>query len=117
VIVFPMGVWVASEKARTLRDLIEQTRTRMALNRQEFADLAGLTEKQLSDQLTLKAPLNIYRLADVSKFFYTLLFVLAEHYDCVVYPKHMVKLIVRVESQPRPMLKAELPYAKEEKAS
>lgn len=107
-----MAAWVATDKARTLRDLIEATRKRMGAERKAFCDAAGLTEQQYSDQMALRAPMNIFRLADVPGFLRVFLLVLAEHEGYVAFPKEAVSLIVKVQETPRPMLRAFGPYEK-----
>lgn len=109
------GAWVASPEARSLRDLVEATRKRMDRERKVFCAQAGLTEQQYCDQMALRAPFNLWRLADVPGFFRAFLEVLAEQEACVVYPKAMVSLIVKVHETPRPMLSAHLPYEQDER--
>lgn len=107
------GAWVVTDEARALRDIVFGAMTRwMARHRcgrALFADKAGLTEKQLSDQLTLKAPLNLWRLADVPGFRRDLLEELAHAEGCDVFERYRTKMILIVDRSARPMLKACLP--------
>lgn len=107
------GAWTATDRSRRLSLLVQRTFQRLGLSRKELEQHCGLTERQLSDQLTLKQPLNLWRLADVPGFLTTFLLVLAEAQGYVAYPAESVKLIVQVETSPRPMLKASLPPQRE----
>jgi hypothetical protein len=69
-LLFTSGAWIASDAARELADDIETTRLRLRWTRKVMAGCMGLTEQQLSNQLTLKEPLNVYRLADLSSDFW-----------------------------------------------
>lgn len=109
------AAWVATERARWIRDLIEATRKRMGVERKAFCAQAGLTEQQYSDQIALRAPMNVFRLADVEDFWRTFLDVLAEHEDCLVVDKRYVSLIVKVQESPRPMLRADVPQFREDR--
>lgn len=54
--------WVAEDNDRELSELVEKTRNRVGYTRKVMADHMKLSEKQYSDQITLKHPLNAYRL-------------------------------------------------------
>lgn len=110
--ILPLGAWVASDSSRRLSVLVQRTFQRMDLSRKELEEHCGLSEKQLSDQLTLKHPLNLWRLADIPGFLRAFMLVLAEEEEHVAYPSERVRLIVQVVESPRPMLKASLPCAK-----
>lgn len=116
--ILPLGAWTASDRSRRLSVLVQRTFQRMELTRKEQEAYTGLSEKQISDQLTLKQPLNLWRLADIPGFLRAFMLVLAEEHDHVAYPVERVKLIVQVQESPRPMLKAFVPTLRdEEKAS
>ena len=109
-----LGLWVATDESRRVRDVVLAAMARLGLARKVFADRANLSEKQLSDQLTMKQPLNLYRLADVPGFLRCFLFALAEVEHCSVYPNEQVTLVIHVHPHGRPMLKASLPPRKVE---
>jgi len=111
------AAWNPTDRSRALAHLVELTRERMQLTRAEFADQAGLTEKQLSDSLTLKRPMNLWRLADVADFFRVFLDVLAEAEGCLVFEKNLVSMILTVEQRPKPMARAALSDNRQEQAS
>jgi hypothetical protein len=69
-LLFLNGAWIASEAARELCADIEEARVLAKMTRAEMASKMKLGEpphgeKRLSDQLTLKHPMNIGRLADL----------------------------------------------------
>jgi len=102
------AAWSPTDRSRALARLVEETCQRMRMTRDDFADRAGMTSKQLSDALTQKRPLNLWRLANVAGFFRTFLEVVAEEENCVVFDKELVSMILTVEARPRPMAKATL---------
>jgi hypothetical protein len=110
------AAWEPSDRSRALARLIEETRERMKLTRAQFAGELKLSERQLSDCLTLKRPFNVYRLGECAGFFRIFLDVLAEAEDCLVFEKKLVTLILTVESRPKVMAKAELDTHPQQKA-
>lgn len=107
------AAWVATQAAADLRDLIELARKRLGMERKVLCGFAGLTEQNYADQINLRAPMNVFRLADVPGLLESLADVIQERRGNVVFPKDMVKLIVQVQHEPRPMLRVSSPAVEE----
>jgi hypothetical protein len=99
-----LTAWVPTDHSREMAALVEETFRRLRMTRDQFADLAGLTIKQLSAQLCQQQPMNLWRLANVSGFRRMFAKVIAEQENLLCIEKELVLLTV----EQKPMAKASL---------
>lgn len=78
--------WTPTDQARGLALVIVAACARCQLSRKEMADLMGLNDAQLSRQLSLQEPMNIFRLAQLPpRWWGAFVIELAKHHAlCVI---------------------------------
>ena len=96
-----VGAWTPTDQSRRWARLVEEASRRMGFNRDELAEQMGLTAKQLSDQLTQKQPLNLWRLSNVAGFLRKFCEVLAEQEGLLVLDRNLVSMVLTIEGKSR----------------
>lgn len=115
-VLFACGAaWVASDAARRLAQDVDLAIRRAGLTRKQLEDVTGLNERKLSDCLTCKAPLNLFRLADLPDVFWRAFDeIRAERAGRLLLEKSLVRLVVHLD-KPR-MARMTLATAREDVA-
>jgi hypothetical protein len=115
------AAWVATDAARARRDRLIAAMTRTNVTRAEAAYYMRISEQQLSDQLALRHPLNLFRLCDLFQACPDLEDAYAargleERGWCVLRDAAILRLVDAVQAMTdRPMLKADLPRVTDER--
>lgn len=95
-----VAAWAPTEPARCLALVIVAASARCQLSRKEMADLMGLNEAQLSRQLALQEPMNVFRLAQLpGSWWASFVIELAKHHAlCVIEDVRVGSLVTAVQA-------------------
>lgn len=105
----------ATPEDLAINALVKRALSRLGLLVKQAAFLMGCAEKYLDDALAGRRPLRFQKLHVIEGFAEAYLEALADECGYDTYARHRVKLILMVDSTPRPMLRVVEPPAAERK--